>query len=121
MASFGQRLRKLRNNKNITQKELAKILKISESAIGMYERDEREPSFEIVRILADYFHVSTDYLLCRTDNPNYISDQENENLFFFDKEGLTDEDIEYLKQSIEIMKERARRRAEEKKKKNNNQ
>lgn len=44
MASFGQRLRKLRNNKNITQKELAKILKMSESAIGMYERDEREPS-----------------------------------------------------------------------------
>jgi transcriptional regulator with XRE-family HTH domain len=63
MTSFGKRLKKLRLEHKITQKELSIKLKISESAIGMYERDEREPSFEIVRKLACVFNVSTDYLI----------------------------------------------------------
>ncbi|ALS27154.1 Xre family transcriptional regulator [Paenibacillus sp. 32O-W] len=67
--NFGQRLRKLRENKKITQKELSKILNVSESAIGMYERGEREPNFETVDKIANFFNVPTDYLLGRTDNP----------------------------------------------------
>lgn len=63
MNSFGERLRELRKEKKITQKELSNIFKISESAVGMYERNEREPSFELVKGLADFFEVSTDYLL----------------------------------------------------------
>jgi transcriptional regulator with XRE-family HTH domain len=66
---FGQRLRKLRDKKGITQKELSKILNLSESAIGMYERGEREPNFETINKLADYFEVEVDYLLGRTDDP----------------------------------------------------
>jgi transcriptional regulator with XRE-family HTH domain len=65
MSKFGARLKELRNKKKLTQKELSKILKISESAIGMYERDEREPSFDLVKRLADIFEVSIDYLLGR--------------------------------------------------------
>lgn len=67
--SFGPRLRKLRENKKITQKELAKILNTSESAIGMYERGEREPNFETVDKIANYFSVTSDYLLGRSNNP----------------------------------------------------
>ena len=67
--NFGQRLRKLRENKKITQKELSKILNVSESAIGMYERGEREPNFETVDKIANFFNVPTDYLLGRTDDP----------------------------------------------------
>lgn len=65
--NFGQRLRKLREEKKITQKELSKILNVSESAIGMYERGEREPNFETVDKIASFFEVETDYLLGRTD------------------------------------------------------
>ncbi|WP_169712564.1 helix-turn-helix domain-containing protein [Parageobacillus galactosidasius] len=54
----------------MTQKDLADRFNLGESTIGMYERDEREPSFEFVRQLADFFNVTTDYLLGRTDNPN---------------------------------------------------
>lgn len=66
---FSMRLRKLRESRRITQKELAKILNVSESAIGMYERGEREPNFETVDKIANYFNVPIDYLLGRTDDP----------------------------------------------------
>ncbi|WP_431785700.1 helix-turn-helix domain-containing protein [Paenibacillus lactis] len=68
MATFGQRLREIRNEHNLTQKQFAKMFQLSESAIGMYERDEREPSFKLTNEIADRFNVSTDYLLGRTDN-----------------------------------------------------
>jgi HTH-type transcriptional regulator, competence development regulator len=68
--TFGKRLRFLRKKRNMTQKDLADRFNLGESTIGMYERDEREPSFEFVRQLADFFNVTTDYLLGRTDNPN---------------------------------------------------
>lgn len=63
MTLFGNQLRELRVKHNLTQRDLANKLKSSESAIGMYERNEREPSFEITKKLADIFDVTTDYLL----------------------------------------------------------
>ena len=69
MEAFKDRLRFLRENKKITQKELAKLINVAESTVSMYERGEREPSFEIAVRLANLFNVSIDYLLGRTDDP----------------------------------------------------
>lgn len=66
----GNRIKILREEKNINQEELAKILSISPSAVGMYERDAREPNDEITLKLADFFNVSTDYLLGKSDVRN---------------------------------------------------
>lgn len=66
----GNRIKLLREEKKIRQDELAKVLSISPSAVGMYERDEREPNDEITIKLAEYFGVSTDYLLGKSDNRN---------------------------------------------------
>jgi len=63
----GNRIKLLREEKQIRQDELAKILSISPSAVGMYERDEREPNDEITLKIAEYFEVSTDYLLGKSD------------------------------------------------------
>ena len=49
------------------QKDLAKYLNITTSAYGYYEQGKRNPDIEILRKLADYFDVSTDYLLGRTN------------------------------------------------------
>ncbi|WIF95021.1 helix-turn-helix domain-containing protein [Caminicella sporogenes] len=70
--SFGQRLKELRINKNITQSELANILNKSRSTIAGYEINDRMPDFETLTKIADFFNVSIDYLLGRTDiqNPN---------------------------------------------------
>lgn len=85
MSSFGDVLKSLRENANMTQKKLAKALHISPSAVSGYEQDVRFPSYETLINIADIFHVSVDYLLGREQKCRvlYIAD-------------LRDEDIELL-------------------------
>lgn len=67
---FGQNLKKLRTSKNLSQSKLSKILGISSSTIGMYEQGRRFPDQTILTKIADFFDVSTDYLLGRnSQNP----------------------------------------------------
>lgn len=62
--SFGTRLRELREDHDITQKQLAEIISVSPRMISFYESGEHFPRDESILFkLADYFHVSTDYLL----------------------------------------------------------
>lgn len=61
--TFANRLRDLRSEKGLTQGELAAELKMSKSRIGMYELGNREPDFETLEFIADYFNVDMDYLL----------------------------------------------------------
>ncbi len=68
---FGDRLKLLREEKDIKQSDLAKKFNISASTIGMYEQNRRNPDFTLLSYLADFFNVSVDYLLCRTDIRNY--------------------------------------------------
>ena len=70
MMSFAERLQELREDKAISRKELAKILNITISALGMYERGHREPNIEMLIKLADYFNVSLDFLVDRAFNKN---------------------------------------------------
>lgn len=67
---INDRLKKLRNEKNLTQRELAKLLKLSPSTIAMYETGQRMPDPETLQKIADFFGVSVDYLLGRSDIPN---------------------------------------------------
>ncbi|MEY8385915.1 helix-turn-helix domain-containing protein [Oscillospiraceae bacterium 38-13] len=66
MGVFGQRLRELRKQRGISQNELSKHVGVSKSSVNMYERGEREPSFETLEAIADFFNVNMDYLLGRT-------------------------------------------------------
>lgn len=63
--NLGSRLRELRKNFNISQEELAQYLNVGRTAISNYESGSTMPSLEILDKLANYFGVSTDYLLCR--------------------------------------------------------
>lgn len=63
------RIKELRKEKQITQAELAKALNISPSTIGMYEQGRREPDYKTLERIADFFRVSTDFLLGRKDSP----------------------------------------------------
>lgn len=72
MATFQERLRGLRTHRNIMAKTMADNLGISYRNYQRYERGEMDtPSSKLVS-LADFFNVSTDYLLGRTDNPQRI-------------------------------------------------
>ena len=65
---FATRLKTLRAGK-MTQEELGKQLGLSKNAVYLYEKGDREPNFETLSQIADYFHVTTDYLLGRSDIP----------------------------------------------------
>ena len=68
--SFSERLVSLRRSKQITQKQLAMELGISEIAVQNYESQRRKPAFDVLIALADFFTVSHDYLVGRSDNPD---------------------------------------------------
>lgn len=61
------RLRELRREKHLYQKDIANYLNISTSAYGYYEQGKRNPDSETIKKLADFYNVSTDYILGRTD------------------------------------------------------
>jgi len=65
---FGHKLASLRKDHNLTQKDLADVLKCSPSRIGMYEQGRRSPDLETLEALADYFKVTTDLLVGRTES-----------------------------------------------------
>lgn len=69
MSTFGERLKMLREEKMLTQDALGKIFDLYQSTIGYYETNKKEPSQKTVLKLTDFFNVSTDYLLGRTNNP----------------------------------------------------
>lgn len=68
--SLGKRIKLLREEKGIRQEDIGKLFCVSKSAVSQWENDIRTPDMNIVIKLADYFNVSTDYLLGRTDDPS---------------------------------------------------
>ena len=63
------RLKELRKQKGISQLKIAMDLSMNQNSISRYENGEREADYKTLINLADYFNVSIDYLLERTDNP----------------------------------------------------
>jgi transcriptional regulator with XRE-family HTH domain len=103
---FGKRLKKLRQNAQLTQQQLADSLGITQAAITRYEREVQEPIRDVIIRTADYFNVTTDYLLGRTNRPNFevrtdLPDElKNSEILGYTwpvGEELTDEDIEAMK------------------------
>lgn len=70
MTTFTERLKQLRAKKKATQKDVADFLHFNARSYQKIETAEVKPSFDTLIALADYFDVSTDFLLGRTDNPN---------------------------------------------------
>ena len=62
-----KRIRDLREDKDLTQTEIAKILNITKRTYSRYENDERQIPTEIISSLADFHHTSVDYLIRRND------------------------------------------------------
>ena len=69
MLDYTERLKKLREFEKLNQSELAKELGISQNTYSQYETGSRQPSLEMLVKLAEFYFVSTDYILGLTDNP----------------------------------------------------
>ena len=109
MNILGQRIKLLRQKNSLTQDSLAKVIGISRGSLSMIEIDKREPDNETLNKIANYFNVTTDYLLGRTDESNPRNNHYDENSFsnLKVKEDnvpfITDHDLEELMKKSGIM------------------
>ncbi len=93
MSIFSDRLKQLRKQNGLTQKMLGQNLNLGESTISMYELGEREPNFETLELLADYFNVDIDFLLGKSDKTTKLDiygNHKNNLEYFSDKPELLD-------------------------------
>jgi transcriptional regulator with XRE-family HTH domain len=74
---FAEKLKGLRIAKDITQKDISEIFCISQSTIAMWETGKREPDYETIIKIANYFEVTIDYLLGNSDEPTPVSNLSN--------------------------------------------
>lgn len=70
MSTFSSRTKSLREENGMSQEDLAKVLNCSRTAISGYESGRNEPSYKILQNISDYFTVSIDYLLGRSNQLN---------------------------------------------------
>ena len=70
MTSFGDRFKSLRTEKNMTQQQLADLFFTKKSSISRYENNIQLPEIDTLQKFADFFDVSVDYLLCRSNYKN---------------------------------------------------
>lgn len=123
MGNFNNIFKSLRQSSGCTQQELADKIGISRSTIGMYETGAREPDFETLEVIADFFNVDIDYLLGRTDKTTilpetagqyYLNDDAREMAEFMFKNPeykvlfdasrkVKKSDIDFVKQMIDRM------------------
>lgn len=89
----GDRLKRLRTEKKITQSELGNIINVTKVSISGYENGNRSPDTDTLIKIADYFDVTTDYLLGREPKQ---AEPETNSLFPFDQVGISQGDFENL-------------------------
>lgn len=92
MVNMGKRLKQLRAQKNLTQKQVADRVGLAVSAISSYESGIRYPSYQTLVKLASMYHVSCDYLIGIPSSRT------------LDVSGLADEEIEVISQTVDLFR-----------------
>lgn len=100
------RLKFLRNEKGENLEKIAKYLDVSIQTISNYENGKREMTPDTIIKLAEYFGVSTDYLLGKSDirNPEEIKNIQHANSGGLNTDGLDEEDLKELQAQADYMK-----------------
>jgi transcriptional regulator with XRE-family HTH domain len=91
---LGDKIKQLRENRKLTQQELANKLDIAQSTIGMIEGNKRPAGRKTLVKLADFFNVTVDYLLCDNEQPeatNEIKKERDYSLSIKEQENIDDE------------------------------
>jgi len=138
--NYGDRLKNLRENKKLSQQQLADKLKINRSTYARYELNQTQPDIETLKMIADFYEVTTDYIVGRTNymqesNKNVSVNESHgtynsldeisklikqfgiEDIGFFDIEkwkNLKPEDVEEIRKHFEWVAYKAKERNKEK-------
>jgi len=87
----GEKIAELREKRGLTQGELSAMLGITRASLSHYETNRRQPDYETLSALADFFRVSVDYLMGRTSHPQVVLSPEVAE--FVDRLELSDEAV----------------------------
>lgn len=93
--NMAARLIRLREKNNLSQSEVARRIGVTPALISAYEKSERNPSIDKLIALADIYHVSTDYILCRTYKDDSFTN--------INVEHLSDKQIRILQELVDHM------------------
>ena len=88
--TIGERIKELRSEKELLQKDLAQKIHVAANTLSQFENGKANPSYEVLIALADFFEVSTDYLLGREDDFGNVSIQSNEPALSTEEQRLLD-------------------------------
>jgi transcriptional regulator with XRE-family HTH domain len=97
---FYERLKATREKKGMRQNQAAQKVGIKNNTLSSYESGDRQPDYNTLIKLADLYEVSVEYLLRGKE----VEQKEAGNLYFFDMEGLDDNEIEDIRRHIEYVK-----------------
>ncbi|MDU7057855.1 transcriptional regulator [Ligilactobacillus salivarius] len=99
--NIGYRISELRKQAGMSQFQLAKVLDIATSTLGMYETGKREPSLKVMNRIANYFNVTTDYLLGRPekkdDDTKTADIKDDDVIFTYEGRQIPKEDLELIR------------------------
>src|SRR5699024_9106615 len=108
---LGKRIKTLREHHKINQKQFAEIIGVSNVVLSRYETGERKPDYDTLLIIANYFDVTTDYLLGHSNEPNKTEDEEleefinNVRVWYKDEPESKEEKLKMFKKMFEAFKE----------------
>ena len=98
MAEFKDRLKQLRKEKNLTLRDLASKINTTKSTLSRYETGDGQPKQDILESLANFFEVTVDYLLGRT-NQKYFKAEDT--ISFHTKKKISDKDVKTIKNIVD--------------------
>lgn len=101
--SYGDRLKKLREKRGFSQRELTSRLNINRSTYARYELNQTQPDYDTLYLLADYFDVTIDYIIGRSNHPKLSEKEDIE----------ADEYIKELEEMLKNKPDDERKRLEE--------
>lgn len=110
MSEFCNVLKQLRQEKGITQKEISQFLGISQAAYSLYEKGQREPKYDMLEKIADFFNVSVGYLVSgKKDYIYYVGDYNPKEIYdtiaaHFDGDEYTEEELDEIRKFAEFVK-----------------
>ena len=102
--TFYERIKQLRLNKKVSQEEIAKFLGVTKQAYSLYELGKRNVDNETLLKLSEYFNVSIDYLLGKSEDKNEVTDEDIKFALFEGADNITDEMYEEVKEFANFIK-----------------
>ncbi len=101
------RIKELREKEKLSQLQLAEKLNLTQQAISLYEKGEREPGIDLINQLADFFGVTTDYLLGKSNirNIEELKKMPFANAGGINVDGLDEEDLIELQRQADYIKD----------------